>query len=258
MSEAILSAGWNAAGLPMPQETGYGYEIAAGLLRTPFAAARPRQRRAHTEWTRTFTVECELTQEQLQIAESALVLEGYSWFLMTLISGDEEFSDQLVRLIAPWSVAAISSTQFSLSMTLETAASLMSAFYSTALYPLVETDTAGMLSPSPFDGYMNDQVDLEEGTTVTAPVPISGSLLLTTLWIFYSTDDETSVTAPVPVSGTLVQTVFWQYYTAVEDTTVTAPVPVSGTLLRTMIHYALSDRIESTAPGAFSGSLTTD
>jgi hypothetical protein len=113
---------WTDLDLPVPETTSYGYTVDAGLQRTPFSTANPKQRRKYETNKRIFSVAVQLTQAQLAIAESNIQLHGYTWFTMPLLSGRDEtdvVSDHSVRLIDNYQVSAVGWNLYKLSMTLE-------------------------------------------------------------------------------------------------------------------------------------------
>lgn len=114
--------GWLGLNLPLPEESSYSYTRDHGLLRTSITTPQPRQRRIRTVRQRQFSVSVVLTQAELQIAEPALQAEGYSWFVMPLLSGrDVGVVEHMVRLIEPWSVACVDWDQYEMTLKLEEA-----------------------------------------------------------------------------------------------------------------------------------------
>lgn len=113
---------WSNLGLPHPDAAGYGCTIDAGLLRTPFASAHPRQKRQHVGDKRTFTVSVLLTQPQVQTAVAFLEAEGFTWFSIDLLSGQrdaEPVAAHCVRVVQDFSISAVGNGHYRLEMTLE-------------------------------------------------------------------------------------------------------------------------------------------
>lgn len=113
---------WSNLGLPHPEAAGYGYTIDAGLLRTPFASAHPRQKRQHVGDKRTFTVSVLLTQPQVRTAVAFLEAEGFTWFAIDLLSGQSDaeiIASHCVRVIDNFTISAVGNGHYRLEMTLE-------------------------------------------------------------------------------------------------------------------------------------------
>lgn len=116
----LTTLGWIGLNLPLPEESSYSYTRDHGLLRTASDAPQPRQRRLRTVRPRQFSVSVILTQAELQIAEAALQADGYSWFIMPLLSGrDVGITEHMVRLIEPWSVSCVDWDRYEMTMKLE-------------------------------------------------------------------------------------------------------------------------------------------
>lgn len=77
---------WPAT-LPRPDRDGYGYTIAAGLLRTEFAGGYIRQRRTMFGMPAAFSMSFRMNTAQLAILQTFLDRYGWSWFAMDLVSG---------------------------------------------------------------------------------------------------------------------------------------------------------------------------
>ena len=116
----LQTFGWLGLNLPLPEESSYGYTRDHGLLRTASDTPQPRQRRIRTVRPRQFSVSVILTQQELQIAEAALQADGYSWFVMPLLSGrDANIVEHTVRLIEPWSVSCVDWDRYEMTLSLE-------------------------------------------------------------------------------------------------------------------------------------------
>ena len=81
---------WSVYALPPVQDDGYGYTVAANVMRTPFETPRPNQKRGDTLNIRQFNAHVLLTHTELMAAEAFTETRGFSWFSMDLISGYAE------------------------------------------------------------------------------------------------------------------------------------------------------------------------
>ena len=109
---------WTALGLPGPEVNNFGYTIAAGLLRTKFDTAHPRQVRLNTRNIKTFTLTFLLNTEQVKIAETFIEQGGYSWFGMPLNpSGGPEIT---IRVTGDYKVSSRGLGLHALDLTVET------------------------------------------------------------------------------------------------------------------------------------------
>ncbi len=113
---------WSDLGFPYPQAPGYSYSIDAGLVKTAFLSANPRQSRRHQTNKRSFTLEVFVTQEQLNSVTAFLIADGFSWFSMDLLSGQldgDPVSLHLVRLAESFQVSAVGMDYYKIQMQLE-------------------------------------------------------------------------------------------------------------------------------------------
>jgi hypothetical protein len=127
---------WSDLSLPVGQVQGYGYGIMAGLLRTPFDAPQPRQKRTNTTDRKEVQVSFLLTFDQLVEAEAFLQSyvdeevqgvmvrrpQGYYWFTMDLLDGNVDgspVSTHLVRLNSDYTVSAVGYNLYQLSCSLD-------------------------------------------------------------------------------------------------------------------------------------------
>jgi hypothetical protein len=112
---------WSDLGLPAPNVEGYGYSIDAGIMRTPFATAHPRQIRRHTRNQRTFSTSVMLTQAQLSVATEFLEADGFAGFTIGLICGRSQtvVTDLDVRVSDNYTVDAVGLNLYKLSMSLQ-------------------------------------------------------------------------------------------------------------------------------------------
>lgn len=129
---------WAELGLPVPEVSGYSYSTDAGLLRTSFPTAHPRQKRAYRKNRRLFTLEVQLTQAQLKTATDYLEAGGFTWFPITLLSG-KDFADSVsvhcLRLTSDYSVSAVGYDLYKLQMSAEQLVE-NSVLVTSILYPL--------------------------------------------------------------------------------------------------------------------------
>lgn len=109
---------WTALGLPSPEVNNFGYTIAAGLLRTKFDTAHPRQVRLNTRNVKTFTLTFLLDTTQVRVADAFLSLNGYSWFGIPLNpAGGPEIT---IRVIGDYKVSSRGLGLHALDLTVET------------------------------------------------------------------------------------------------------------------------------------------
>jgi hypothetical protein len=73
--------------LPMPDRDGYQYQMAFGLVRTPFSGGSVRQRRTVWSMPGTFALSFRMNTEQLGTLQLFLDTSGFGWFAMDLVTG---------------------------------------------------------------------------------------------------------------------------------------------------------------------------
>jgi hypothetical protein len=131
-------ASWAEYGLPSLQESGYGYSINAGLSRTPFETARPRQTRLFATNQHTYNVSVQVTQAQLTTAEWFLTNFGFSWFEAALTDDQGAVFPRFVRATADYSVTVKGYDTYEIGMTLESyvVAQELSSYVTSRLYPI--------------------------------------------------------------------------------------------------------------------------
>ena len=123
-----MASDWSNFGLPPVQRGGYGYKVAAGVLRTPFDTAQPRQKRTNTLDVRAFSGQVQMTHAQLRNAERAIQAFGFNWFTMDLISGYAGTNSvpgvfpsvHTVRLTADYRVSVLGADLYQIDLALET------------------------------------------------------------------------------------------------------------------------------------------
>jgi hypothetical protein len=143
-------ASWSEYGLPPLLEGGYSYSINAGIIRTPFETARPRQRRLFATNQHTYKVSAEVTQEQLTTAEWFLTSFGFSWFELALTDAQGKAATRLVRAISDYSVAVKGHDLYVISFDLESFVETQetSIFAFSWLYPLPGDDDMTATPPN--------------------------------------------------------------------------------------------------------------
>lgn len=100
---------WTDLGFPLPRLEGYGISRNAGLWRTPFDSARPRQaagaKAARSEYQVSAVIPC----SQVTAMEAFFNGPAYTWFSMPLVSGAAEgVSDHTVRAIGELTLTPLS------------------------------------------------------------------------------------------------------------------------------------------------------
>lgn len=113
---------WSTLGLPLPNWSGYGYRVDAGLIRTPMDSGYVRQRRRWTHRPRTFGLTWSVTADELQVIEEVLDAHGYAglWLpLVTGLYGLREPLPHLVRVISDIEVRAGNGSLFDVSAQVE-------------------------------------------------------------------------------------------------------------------------------------------
>jgi hypothetical protein len=103
---------------------GYGYTRPSGLVRTPYASGRTRQRRQWRNGFRQATVSFDIDRGILGDVERFISLKGYEWFSMGLITGDNVSSvleTHTVRIIGNPSKGNVYGSQMTLSLKIEIA-----------------------------------------------------------------------------------------------------------------------------------------
>lgn len=92
---------WEDYGIPCPAIGSFGYEIDAGLLRTPMESGNARQRRRYTSRPTTYELTWLLTTAQLHHFE-ALLDKAFTWLYVPLVTGQVPqwvTADHLIRFI---------------------------------------------------------------------------------------------------------------------------------------------------------------
>jgi hypothetical protein len=279
---------WADLGLPYPEESGYGYTIDSGVVRTAIPAAQPRQRRDYDTNKRIFTCSWGLTHAQLRTAETYLQQNGYSWFPLKLLSGylEDPVVTLCVRLIDGYDVSPLHHNRHRLTAQLEQLVE-RSVLVTTTLYPVEDIETgatsvrglsfsgevrstsfyeqAAVGLPSTFSGSCVQTVFFHPiGPPAGQPIPLEGEPYpypgADTYGRVYA--EAGSTTLPAAFSGAVQQTVFWNNVTAeVEVAATSLSLAFSGDLVQTVFHAyvdATGNRCESAAtalPSAFSGTL---
>lgn len=126
VASAIGSAewAWTLAGLPCPYLADYGYEIDAGLLRTPMDDGATRQRRRWTTNRTTLSLAFRLTAAQLGLMETLLAGHWQDICTLPVIIGDDGSStptDHDVLFTSNLDVSALSPNLYSVSIQAEIA-----------------------------------------------------------------------------------------------------------------------------------------
>jgi hypothetical protein len=195
---------WSDLELPPPEAQGYGYSIDAGLVRTTFDTAKPRQGRKHTSNKRTFTAEVKLRQAQLKIAINFLETYGYTWFSIELLSGeysDAPVSPHCVRLAEAYTITAIGADLYSLQMVLEQLVET-TITYTTTLYPLDAYERVLFGIPDPDSSWVDMDVMhlVREEIAFLTPAPADFSADLDQInWNSETAEPESlSFTTPDP------------------------------------------------------------
>jgi hypothetical protein len=92
---------WEDYGIPCPAIGSFGYEIDAGLLRTPMESGHARQRRRYTSRPTSYELTWLLTTPQLHHFE-ALLDKAFTWLYVPLVTGQVPkwmAADHLIRFI---------------------------------------------------------------------------------------------------------------------------------------------------------------
>jgi hypothetical protein len=131
-------AAWADHDLPSFQTSGYRYSINAGLIRTPFETAQPRQRRVFATNAHEFSVSVWVTQAQLTVAEWFLKSYGYNWFEANLTDDLGSNTPHLVRCTGDYSVSVKGYDTYEIQMELETYTEVqeLSSYATSRLYPI--------------------------------------------------------------------------------------------------------------------------
>ena len=79
---------WGSAGFPLPRIQGYSYQRDAGLIRTKMLSGANIQRRKWTDAYRQASVSFEIPTSLLYEMEAFIDEQGYDWFGMKLVTGD--------------------------------------------------------------------------------------------------------------------------------------------------------------------------
>lgn len=218
---------WNDLGLPNPEIVGYGYSVDAGLIRTPFATANPRQSRRYTKSARTFTAQVLVSQSQLKLATNFLEASGFTWFSIDLLSGhwqDGIVSSHCVRLSEDYSVSAVGADYYRVQMLLEQLVE-RSVIVTTWLYniTLVEPIFSGLVLPP--SAKFQDKV----GDTLQQNLVLPPSADLRTMTRLTALLEQALLQALVlPVSGNMLGSEL--VATPVEGTMHALQLPVNGNL----------------------------
>jgi hypothetical protein len=91
---------WEDRGVTCPAIEGFGYEVDAGLLRTPIASAYARQRRRYTSRPTGYQLTWRLDTGQLNALEALVQSDGYKWIYVPAVTGqvdDWMAVDHLIR-----------------------------------------------------------------------------------------------------------------------------------------------------------------
>jgi len=258
---------WESLGLPAFEAPGYGYTVDAGIVRTPFDTAHPRQTRRHSTNKRTFTATCQLSQAQLKLATNFLETYGFSWFSLDLLSGQIDgspVSAHCVRLSTDYTVKALGNGWFELTAELEQLVE-RSILVTSELYPLEVTESAGVTPPDPSSfSSVSYSTAFSDAAGVTPPAPFVSTIVQTVFWSYIYSDsgaprtdaDAATITPPDPWSSDIQQTVFHATVELTSDSaTVTPPDPWSIGIEQTVFHLYFSvteDAATVAPPGPFS------
>lgn len=169
---------WSDMGFPQPDSSSYGYDVDAGLLRTKFGAAKPRQTRAYETGKRTFTITVTFDYVLLTDIETFLYERGFNWFTIDLVSGEDTsvMEPICVRLIEFYTVTNKGDGVYQVSFKAEQ--KIHRSYYATSvLYPLENFEYAASVAPAPMSTHFWEQVRyLGDYTSSLAPTIVSSTL----------------------------------------------------------------------------------